>query len=41
MRALILSFGLLFIPIVAHARGGGLNRDGCHDDRQTGVMSLS
>ena len=36
MRALLFSFGLLFIPIAAHAHGGGLNKEGCHNNRQTG-----
>ena len=36
MRVLLFSIGLLFIPITAHAHGGGLNKEGCHNNRQTG-----
>jgi endonuclease YncB( thermonuclease family) len=32
----LLSIGLLFIPIDAHAHRGGLNKEGCHNNRQTG-----
>lgn len=36
MRIFLFSIGLLFIPIVVHAHGGGLNKEGCHNNRQTG-----
>ena len=36
MRISRILVGLLFIPIVAHAHGGGLNKEGCHNNRKTG-----
>jgi endonuclease YncB( thermonuclease family) len=36
MRILIILIGLLVIPLTAHAHGGGLNKEGCHNNRQTG-----
>jgi endonuclease YncB( thermonuclease family) len=36
MRTLLISICLLFIPIAAHAHGGGLNKEGCHNNRKTG-----
>jgi endonuclease YncB( thermonuclease family) len=36
MHAFLFSVCLLHLPIAAHAHGGGLNKDGCHNNRQTG-----
>ena len=36
MRAFLFSICLLFIPIAAHAHSGMLNKEGCHNNRQTG-----
>jgi hypothetical protein len=36
MRVFLLTICLLFIPIAAHAHGGGLNKEGCHNNRKTG-----
>jgi endonuclease YncB( thermonuclease family) len=36
MRAVLFSIGLLFIPFAAHAHGGGLNKEGCHNNRKSG-----
>jgi endonuclease YncB( thermonuclease family) len=33
---LLFLIGILFIPIAALAHGGGLNKQGCHNNRQTG-----
>jgi endonuclease YncB( thermonuclease family) len=32
----ILSLILALVPAAAHAHGGGLNKEGCHNNRQTG-----
>jgi endonuclease YncB( thermonuclease family) len=36
MRALLLSIGFLFVSFAAHAHGGGLNKEGCHNNRKSG-----
>ena len=36
MRAFLFSICLVFISIAARAHGGGLNKEGCHNNRQTG-----
>jgi endonuclease YncB( thermonuclease family) len=36
LRLFFLVLGLVFIPFAAYAHGGGLNKEGCHNNRQTG-----
>ena len=36
MRIFLFSICILIVPIAAHAHGGGLNKEGCHNNRQTG-----
>ena len=36
MRAIIISLCLLALSSAAHAHGGGLNKQGCHNNRKTG-----
>jgi len=36
MCNILILVGLLVIPFAANAHGGGLNTEGCHNNRQTG-----
>ena len=36
MRAILISICLLALSSAAHAHGGGLNKQGCHNNRKTG-----
>ena len=36
MRIFLFSICILIVPIAAHAHGGGLNKEGCHNNRKTG-----
>lgn len=35
-KLLYLAFGFMCLPGIAHAHGGGLNAEGCHNDRKNG-----
>jgi endonuclease YncB( thermonuclease family) len=36
MRAFLISICFLIFPATVHAHGGGLNKEGCHNNRKTG-----
>jgi len=36
MRPLLAALMLFLLPVVSHAHGGGLDKNGCHNDRKNG-----